>query len=62
MHKTSKDEELIKKYDTDETFKEELNRVLDKINKYGYDTLDEEEKRTLYLASAYFADKENKKD
>ncbi|RKY52271.1 MAG: rhomboid family intramembrane serine protease [Candidatus Neomarinimicrobiota bacterium] len=62
VHKTSKDEELIKKYDTDETFKEELNRVLDKINKYGYDTLDEEEKRTLYLASAYFADKENKKD
>ncbi|MCK4689318.1 MAG: rhomboid family intramembrane serine protease [Candidatus Marinimicrobia bacterium] len=62
VRKTSKDEEVIKKYDTDETFKEELNLILDKINRDGYDTLNEEEKRTLYLASAYFADKENKKD
>lgn len=62
VRKTSKDEEFIKKYDTDETFKEELNLILDKINRDGYDTLNEEEKRTLYLASAYFADKENKKD
>lgn len=62
VRKTSKDEEVIKKYDTDETFKEELNLILDKINQDGYDTLNEEEKRTLYLASAYFADKENKKN
>ncbi len=62
VRKTSKDEEVIKKYDTDETFKEELNLILDKINRDGYDTLNEEEKRTLYLASAYFADKENRKD
>ncbi|MBL7135381.1 MAG: rhomboid family intramembrane serine protease [Candidatus Marinimicrobia bacterium] len=62
VRKTSKDEEVIKKYDTDETFKEELNLILDKINQDGYDTLNEEEKRTLYLASAYFADKENRKD
>jgi len=62
VRKTSKDEEVIKKYDTDETFKEELNLILDKINRDGYDTLNEEEKRTLYLASAYFADKESKKD
>ncbi len=62
VRKTSKDKEVIKKYDTDETFKEELNLILDKINQDGYDTLNKEEKRTLYLASAYFADKENKKD
>ena len=62
VRKTSIDKEVIKKYDTDETFKEELNLILDKINRDGYDTLNEEEKRTLYLASAYFADKENKKD
>ena len=49
------------KYKSDETFRERMNEILDKINREGYDNLTEKEKRTLYLASKYFSD-ENKKN
>jgi len=49
-----------KKYDTDETLKEEVDRILDKISSQGYDSLTEEEKKLLYLASEYFAKKSKK--
>ncbi len=45
-------------YQTDETLREQMNVILDKMNESGYDSLTEEERRVLYLASRYFADKE----
>jgi membrane associated rhomboid family serine protease len=59
VRKASKDEDKDFHYDTDETLREEVDRILDKISKEGYDSLTEEEKRTLFLASKYFADKSN---
>jgi len=63
IRRVPKDEEQQKdefreRYDTDQTMREEVDRILDKINQKGYDSLSEEEKRTLYLASRYFAEKE----
>ncbi|MFP4547801.1 MAG: rhomboid family intramembrane serine protease [Fidelibacterota bacterium] len=48
------------KYDTDETMREQVNIILDKISREGYDNLTEDEKRTLYLASQYFAEHQKK--
>ena len=45
------------KYESDETLKERMNEILDKINREGYESLTQQEKQTLYLASHYFADK-----
>jgi len=42
-------------HDTDQTLRDELDRILDKIDREGYDRLDANEKRTLYLASEYFS-------
>jgi len=47
-------------YDTDETLREEVDRILDKISKNGYDSLTDEEKKLLLLASEYFAKKDKK--
>lgn len=47
-------------YDTEETLREEVDRILDKISSQGYDSLTEEEKKLLYLASEYFAKKDKK--
>ncbi|HCK99722.1 MAG TPA: DUF1751 domain-containing protein [Candidatus Marinimicrobia bacterium] len=49
-------------YDTDDTMHEELNRLLDKISKEGYESLSEQEKQTLFLASEYFAKKSGTKN
>ncbi|MDD5230734.1 MAG: rhomboid family intramembrane serine protease [Candidatus Marinimicrobia bacterium] len=48
-------------YQTEETMREELDRILDKISAAGYDRLTEQEKSTLYLLSKYFADKDRGK-
>jgi len=48
-------------YQTEETMREELDRILDKISAAGYDHLTEQEKSTLYLLSKYFADKDRGK-
>jgi len=48
-------------YETEATMREELDRILDKINSAGYDRLTEQEKSTLYLLSKYFADKDRGK-
>jgi len=47
-------------YQAEETMREELDRILDKININGYDGLTEQEKSTLYLLSKYFADKDRR--
>jgi membrane associated rhomboid family serine protease len=47
-------------YQAEETMREELDRILDKINSGGYDGLTEQEKSTLYLLSKYFADKDRR--
>jgi membrane associated rhomboid family serine protease len=47
-------------YQAEETMREELDRILDKINSTGYDGLTEQEKSTLYLLSKYFADKDRR--
>lgn len=48
------------RYETDKTMREQVNEILDKVNKVGYDGLSEQEKRTLYLASKYFANQNRK--
>lgn len=48
-------------YQTEETMREELDRILDQISHSGYDSLSEQEKTTLLLLSKYFADKERAK-
>lgn len=60
--KKNKPEKTEFHYDTDETFREEVDRILDQINKSGYDSLSEDDKRTLFLASQYFAKKEKRKN
>lgn len=47
-------------YQAEETMREELDRILDKIGSAGYDGLTEQEKSTLYLLSKYFADKDRR--
>jgi membrane associated rhomboid family serine protease len=47
-------------YETDQTMREQVDEILDKISKEGYDKLTEQEKRTLYLASKYFASQQKK--
>jgi membrane associated rhomboid family serine protease len=49
-------------YATEETMREELDRILDQISRNGYDSLSEEEKTTLLLLSRYFADKDRSKN
>jgi hypothetical protein len=49
-------------YDTDKTMREEIDRLLDKINSEGYESLSEQEKQTLVLASEYFAKKSGSKN
>ncbi|MDO9547818.1 MAG: rhomboid family intramembrane serine protease [Candidatus Marinimicrobia bacterium] len=43
---------------TDQTMREELDRLLDKINKTGYESLGESERQNLTLIGKYFADKD----
>jgi membrane associated rhomboid family serine protease len=50
------------RYDTDQTLREEVDRLLDKINRQGYQSLTKEEQQTLYLASEYLTGREKKKD
>jgi len=60
IRKVDKDESKtagIDKYDTDNTLRERMNEILDKINKHGYESLTKQEKQTLYLASQYFSKK-----
>jgi len=47
---------------TDETLREQVNEILDKINQNGYDNLTPQEQQTLYLASQYFAEKHKQKN
>ncbi|MBN2282171.1 MAG: rhomboid family intramembrane serine protease [Candidatus Marinimicrobia bacterium] len=47
-------------YETDETMREMVDMILDKISRSGYDSLTEQERKTLYLASKYFAEKQKK--
>lgn len=49
-------------YETEETMREELDRILDQISRYGYESLTETEKSTLLLLSRYFADRDRMKD
>lgn len=49
-------------YDTDKTMQEEIDRLLDKINREGYENLSEQERQTLILASEYFAKKSGSKN
>jgi membrane associated rhomboid family serine protease len=49
-------------YDTDITMHEELDRLLDKISKKGYESLSSQEKQTLSLVSEYFAKKNDSKN
>ncbi len=53
---------IKRNYETDQTLREELDRLLDKINISGYDSLSESERKTLILAGEYFAKKEAKKN
>jgi membrane associated rhomboid family serine protease len=50
------------RYNTDQTLREEVDRLLDKINRQGYQSLTEQERQTLYLASEYLTGKEQKKN
>lgn len=62
VRRVSKKNRGEKKYDTDETLREEVDRILDKINQEGYGSLTDAERQTLDLASAYFAEKEKDKN
>ena len=48
--------------DSEKTMREELNRLLDKINLSGYESLSSEERKNLDLIGKYFADKEKFKN
>ena len=41
-------------------FREELDKVLDRINEVGYDNLTKEEKNVLRKASAFFSQERSK--
>jgi len=58
--KESKSTPTSSGYATDETMREQVDIILDKISQSGYDSLSEQEQRTLYLASKYFASQQNK--
>ncbi|HPC36616.1 MAG TPA: rhomboid family intramembrane serine protease [Candidatus Marinimicrobia bacterium] len=62
-HKKTKapKEQIPFSYETEETMREELDRILDKISTAGYDRLSEQERSTLYLLSKYFAEKDRHK-
>jgi len=47
---------------TEQTMREELDRLLDKINKTGYKSLTESERKNLVLIGKYFADKDKNKN
>jgi len=47
---------------TEQTMREELDRLLDKINRDGYEKLSETERRNLTLIGKYFADKNKLKN
>ena len=47
-------------YETDETMREQVDMILDKIGQSGYDSLTEQERKILYLASKYFASQQKK--
>ena len=49
-------------YGTEQTMREELDRLLDKINQAGYEKLSENERRNLTLIGKYFADKDKMKN
>ncbi|MCF7740648.1 MAG: rhomboid family intramembrane serine protease [Candidatus Marinimicrobia bacterium] len=57
----SRSETTTEEFDTDLTLKEQMDEILDKINREGYENLTKQEKQTLYLASQYFA-KKNKEN
>ena len=57
---TQHDQSVNYTYETDLTMREQVDEILDKISKVGYDKLTEQEKRTLYLASKYFASQQKK--
>jgi len=59
--KTRDREQAPLSYETEETMREELDRILDKISTEGYDHLSEQERSTLYLLSKYFAEKDRRK-
>ncbi len=50
----------VKKQQQKSTLQQEVDRLLDKINDVGYDGLTEAEKRTLYQASKYLSQKQEK--
>lgn len=49
-------------YQTDQTMREQVDEILDKISKVGYDKLTDQEKQTLFLASKYFASQQKHHD
>ncbi|MBU0711947.1 hypothetical protein KKA87_08530, partial [bacterium] len=52
----------INLHGTEQTMREELDRLLDKINKTGYEKLSETERRNLTLIGKYFTDKDKMKN
>ena len=60
MFKQQRKKKTLEKIDEVETeikdFRAEIDRILDKINKVGYDNLTEEEKQILYEASKHLTD------
>jgi len=49
-------------YGAEQTMREELDRLLDKINRTGYESLSESERQNLILIGKYFADKDKMKN
>jgi membrane associated rhomboid family serine protease len=49
-------------YEADKTMREELDRLLDKVNRTGYESLSEEERKNLILIGKHFADKDKMKN
>lgn len=47
---------------SEQTMREELDRLLDKINRSGYESLDETERKNLVLIGKYFAEKDKQKN
>jgi len=47
---------------SEQTMRDELDRLLDKINRSGYESLSAEERKNLDLIGKYFADKEKLKN
>ncbi|MBN2600364.1 MAG: rhomboid family intramembrane serine protease [Candidatus Marinimicrobia bacterium] len=64
IHKVDKDIKPpdIDIHGTEQTMREELDRLLDKINKSSYEKLSEIERQNLTLIGKYFADKDKMKN